>query len=562
MAALGTDVDARPDATPASPEIVVDEPVATGRASGWMRRNWEVLALAVAAIVVALAVQHFVYPAFSWNRDEVTYLWQVDGLSAGKVLMTDGGAPQFFWPWLAGHTGSAFFAQYTVGWPLLLLAVETVFGSPLLSLAFGTVLAVVGTYALARELTGDRSLALLAGVFMLASPVVVIQSGTYLGYLFSLGLGLLFGTALLAGLRRPSTGLLLLAGVLLGWLLLTRPLDAILWAAPFAGYALVVYWRRWRKLAGATVTLAVGFLPFVAVTLLYNRHISGSLTTFPLTAKDPLDTFGFGIRRLMPGAALFSYSGRVAIESTLDNLPRAAAVPVRRFRRCRGGRGRAVAAPARPQHPRAGVPHVRVPRRLLRLLGQPAVDGVLRPVEPRVLHPALLPALRTARDRRPRDVAPAPRRRGRDVRGARGRHARVAGPADPREPPHQRRAGTVARRRDTRARAGARVRGERRRLSPPPQSVLAQRPGTGRAAPLHGGPRSRRHRPHGPARRPRALPPGHDRPAVGQPDQLPRRGVPHSVTRAAQRAGGQHRRPPGAARRTRAATVSSSSTSR
>ncbi len=330
MAALGTDVDARPDATPESPEIVVDEPVATGRASGWLGRNWpgrswEVLALAVSAIVVALAVQHFVYPAFSWNRDEVTYLWQVDGLSVGKVLLTDGGAPQFFWPWLAGHTGIWFFAQYTLGWPLVLLAMETVFGSPLLSLPFGTALAVLGVYAFARELTKDRSLALLTGVLMLASPFVVVQSGTYLGYLFSLGLGLFFGTALLVGLRRDSNGLFVVAGMLLGWLLLTRPLDAILWAAPFAGYALVLYWRRWRLLAGGAVVVALGFVPFLVITLLYNRHVSGNALQFPLTAKDPLDTFGFGLRRLMPGAETFSYSGRAAIDATLDNfgeLPR------------------------------------------------------------------------------------------------------------------------------------------------------------------------------------------------------------------------------------------------
>ena len=89
MASLGTDVDARPDAPPESPAIVVDEPVATGRASDWLGRNWpgrswEVLALAVAAVVVALVVHHFVYPAYSWNRDEVTYLWQVDGLRVGQ----------------------------------------------------------------------------------------------------------------------------------------------------------------------------------------------------------------------------------------------------------------------------------------------------------------------------------------------------------------------------------------------------------------------------------------------------------------------------------------------
>ena len=35
-------------------------------------------------------------------------------------------------------------------------------------------------------------------------------------------------------------------------------------------------------------------------TLVYNRHVTGSFTEFPITAADPLDTFGFGLRRLMP----------------------------------------------------------------------------------------------------------------------------------------------------------------------------------------------------------------------------------------------------------------------
>ena len=98
------------------------------------------------------------------------------------------------------------------------------------------------------------------------------------------------------------------------------PLDAVLWAAPFAGYALVLYWRRWRLLVGGAVVVALGFLPFLVITLLYNRHVTGSFTQFPLTAKDPLDTFGFGLRRLMPGAETFSYSGRAAVDATLDNL--------------------------------------------------------------------------------------------------------------------------------------------------------------------------------------------------------------------------------------------------
>ena len=116
--------------------------------------------------------------------------------------MTNGGMPLFFWPWLAGVKNAAFFSQYTAGWPLALLGADLVFGSLDVALAAGSVLAVLGTYAFTRELTDDRRLALVSATLMLASPIVVIQSGVYLGYLFSLGLGLFFGAALLASLRR------------------------------------------------------------------------------------------------------------------------------------------------------------------------------------------------------------------------------------------------------------------------------------------------------------------------------------------------------------------------
>jgi hypothetical protein len=316
MVALGTGLDARPDTTGPLPV----EPAAPDVRPPWWRRNWQVLALGAGAVVMALASHYLIYPAFSWNRDEVTYLWQVDGLRAGNVFMADGGAPQFFWPWLAGFRHGGFFAQYTLGWPLFLLAVDTLFGSPTLALSLGTVLAVLGTYAFTRELTGERQLALVSATFMLASPLVIIQSGVFLGYLFSLGLGFLFGAALFAGLRRDSRLLLFDAGLILGWLMLTRPLDAVLWAAPFLGYAAIVYWRRWQLLARGVTFVAIGFLPLFALTLAYNHRVSGSFSQFPLTAKDPLDAFGFGRRQLMPGTKIFTYDASVAIDSTWHNL--------------------------------------------------------------------------------------------------------------------------------------------------------------------------------------------------------------------------------------------------
>jgi hypothetical protein len=317
VAAVGTGVDARPE-----PEAVRDraphDDVATEPT--WLRRHWPLVALAAGAVAVALLSRYLIYPAFSWNRDEATYLWQVDALRAGKIFTTDGNAPFFFWPWLTGLRNGAFFSQYTVGWPLVLLAFDEVLGSPVLALALGSVLTVLGTYSFTRELTADRTLAIVSATLMLASPVVAIQGGVYLAYLFSLGLGLYFGAAVLAGLRLRSRWLLVVAGLLLGWILLTRPFDAVLWAAPLFAYALIVYWRDRGRWWSAVWWTGLAFAPFVAFTLLYNHRVSGSFTTFPITAKLELDRFGFGPRQLMPIGEIFDYTINRAARSVLHNF--------------------------------------------------------------------------------------------------------------------------------------------------------------------------------------------------------------------------------------------------
>jgi 4-amino-4-deoxy-L-arabinose transferase-like glycosyltransferase len=316
MAAVGTEVHARPEPGAVrgpEPREVRTEPT-------WLGRHWPVLALGAAAIAVALFSRYLIYPAFSWNRDEATYLWQVDALRAGRIFTTDGGAPQFFWPWLTGLRDGAFFSQYTVGWPLVLLGFDAALGSPVLALPLGSVLTVLGTYAFTRELTRDRTLAIVSATLMLASPVLVIQGGVYLAYLFALGLGLLFAAALLAGLRLRSRWWLLAAGLLLGAVVLTRPFDAVLWAGPMYLYALIVYWRDRRCWWTGVWWSGLAFAPFVLFTLLYNHRVSGSFTTFPITAKLELDRFGFGPRQLMPIGEIFDYTIGRAVRSVLHNF--------------------------------------------------------------------------------------------------------------------------------------------------------------------------------------------------------------------------------------------------
>ncbi len=281
-----------------------------------LARTGMVVALLAVAAVVSVVVRHVVYPALSWNRDEATYLWQVRGLRAGDLLTTAGSTPHFFQPWLTGLRGGQFFSQYTLGWPGLMLVADVLFGSPMMAMVWGTMIAVLGVYVFTREITRDHTLAFVTAVLMLASPLVIMQSGVYLGYLFSLGLGLLFGATLLAGLRQRRRWLLVLAGVLLGTSLITRPFDAVLWALVMGGYAILTTWREWARQVRAAALVLAGMVPFLVLTLVQNRVVTGKFTEFPFTAKEPLDTFGFGYRRLMPHILGIDYTLVEAVKGT------------------------------------------------------------------------------------------------------------------------------------------------------------------------------------------------------------------------------------------------------
>ncbi|MEO6318840.1 MAG: hypothetical protein ABIP36_08655 [Acidimicrobiales bacterium] len=272
------------------------------------RQHWPAVLLALMAGAIALWARWRIFPNFSWNRDESVYLWHIDILREGRLTSRDGGHPELFLPWLSASQDGGLFSQYTLGWPLVLLAADLLTGSAAAGLGFGAALAVIGTYAFAWELTRHRATCIGAAAVMVASPILPVQGGVHLSYLFTLGLGLLFGVGLLSGIRTRRMGWVVGAGLCLGWIFFTRPYDGLLWGLAFAAYAVVVHRDQWRGLVRPFVVAGMAALPLVAATLAYNRHVTGSLTQFPITAADPLDTFGFGRRRLMPGYPTTDYT--------------------------------------------------------------------------------------------------------------------------------------------------------------------------------------------------------------------------------------------------------------
>jgi len=283
------------------------------------RAHWPAAVLALFAAIVALWSTSVLFPHLSWNRDEPVYLWQMEVLRSGRLAAPDGGHPDLFLPWLSAARDGELFGQYTLGWPLVLLAARVLVGTTAAALALGAALAVVGTYALAVELLGRRDVAVAAGALLLASPILAIQAGVHLTYLFTLGLGLLFGALLRSGLRRRRPLRLVVAGLLLGFVFLTRPYDAVVWGGVFGAWVLVEHRRRWRPVLLRLGLAGIGALPLVVLGLWVNQRLTGSPVEFAMTAKDPLDTFGFGQRRLMPSFEPVDYTPYQALRSSAKN---------------------------------------------------------------------------------------------------------------------------------------------------------------------------------------------------------------------------------------------------
>ncbi|CAA9264313.1 MAG: hypothetical protein AVDCRST_MAG20-2972 [uncultured Acidimicrobiales bacterium] len=301
------------------PAVDLDEAPHRSSTARLLATYWPLLLLAALVAVATVVARHVMFPAYSWNRDEAVYLWHMEVLRSGQLLSTDGGAPLFFRPWLTGASDGMLFSQYTLGWPLALAAAATVLGTPSAALPIGAVLVVVGTYAFTRELTSDHTLALVSAAVMASCPIIFIQGGMYLGYLFTLGLGLAYAALLLSGIRRERPLRIVAGGALLGWIFLTRPFDAVLWGLAVVGYVAFSHRHALRRLVGPALWLALGLLPLVAGTVAYNVYVTGTPLEFPITSVDPLDTFGFGPRRIMPTLGIVDYDLGQAVAGTTKN---------------------------------------------------------------------------------------------------------------------------------------------------------------------------------------------------------------------------------------------------
>jgi hypothetical protein len=265
--------------------------VAGGSLIGWVARSAGApvrppriptrVFLATLAVWTAAAGAWVAGAAFAHNPhliDEVAQLFQARVFAAGRLVAPTPEPAEFFVFNLSALSPAGWVTQFPPGHSVL-LAVGLLAGvewlvNPLLSAA-----AVLLVYRLGSLLYGPKT-GRIAAFLWASCSWVVFMSGSYMNHVSAVFWALLAWVAVLDGGAQHAVPLRrhVIAGVALGILAATRPLDAVAAAIPVAGWMMAR--RRWSVI----LPLAAGAALPLALLGIYNARLFGSPFTFGYTA--------------------------------------------------------------------------------------------------------------------------------------------------------------------------------------------------------------------------------------------------------------------------------------
>lgn len=268
------------------------------------------VAIALVGAVAVWTISTQVFPYHSLNHDEGVYLQQAAMLLEGQLSM-EPPVHDVFRPWFFVEDGERLYPKYAPV-PAAMFAVGELLGGyrvSLVAIAAANLAIVVGVV---REVF-EPPTGLVAGGFVLVSPLFLIDSSVFLPYSPTTMLNLLFAYGYLRADRTEERGWAVVAGVAVGLAFFARPYTAVLFAAPFIVYALWRLVTDWRTALERQAIVATLGLVGVGSTLAYNAIVTGSAVVFPYQAFAPLDGPGFGHRQLL--AHEIQYTPELALEA-------------------------------------------------------------------------------------------------------------------------------------------------------------------------------------------------------------------------------------------------------
>jgi len=307
-----------------------------------------ILAAAVWVTVISAVLNWFVYQHHPHIADEVAYLYNARYFAAGELVMPPPPLKEAFDVDLMDYQPHQWFSAVPLGWPAL-LSIGAKFGAAWLVNPILAGLNLFLIYDLIAGLYSDR-IARVSILLLCASPWYLFMSMSYMNHIATLSCALLAFWGISKARTRParpselsrnsspsgapgsvvransykartqSAWWAAVAGFGVGATSLIRPLDGAIVGILAAAWALGFGAPRLRF--PALVALAAGTAFAGALALPYNKALTGSATSSPLTAyqdkyyKPKSNAYGFGPERGL-GWPIDPYPGHTPLEAVI-----------------------------------------------------------------------------------------------------------------------------------------------------------------------------------------------------------------------------------------------------
>lgn len=246
--------------------------------------------------IVVWLISTQVFPHYSLNHDEAVYLQQAAMLLDGQLSLWPP-VEDAFRPWFFVEDGDRLYPKYSPV-PAAMFSLGHLAGGYRLALVAIAAGNLVLVSAVVSEVY-DRTVGILAALFVLSSPLFLLDSAVFLPYAPTTLLNLTFAYAYLRADRTNDWRWAAGAGIAVGLAFFARPYTAVLFAAPFIAHALWSAYVEWPELPTRHAATAAFGLGEVLLALFYNTAMTGSPWQFPYQAFAPRDGIGFGRRELI-----------------------------------------------------------------------------------------------------------------------------------------------------------------------------------------------------------------------------------------------------------------------
>jgi len=252
--------------------------------------------VAAGVVVVAALVSWFVMEGVPHIDDSISYLFQAKYLSTGQLYLP---APPDSASFHVAETivdGPRWFGYGFPGWPAV-LALGALVGHPWLVNPLIAGITVLVAHRMI-SLLYDRSTANLSACLLGVSPWFIFTSSSFMGHAVALAFGLVALVAVELERRRLTARWALVAGVSIGALFLTRPIEAMLVGS--VGLLWMVGLSGSRVRARSLIVYAAAAAGVAATVFVYNAALTGSASYAPhmmwtdRTWGPGVDRLGFG----------------------------------------------------------------------------------------------------------------------------------------------------------------------------------------------------------------------------------------------------------------------------